>query len=123
MLHFAFVLLYVDNPAAAAAFYTELLGRPPVEASPTFALFAMESGAMLGLWSRHAVAPAPAALPGCGEIAVSLAGRDQVLDLHEQWSRRGVAILQAPVEMDFGFTFLAADPDGNRLRVFCAAAP
>jgi hypothetical protein len=28
------------------------------------------------------------------------------------------AILQPPTAMDFGYTFLAADPDGHRLRVF-----
>jgi predicted enzyme related to lactoylglutathione lyase len=30
----------------------------------------------------------------------------------------GVAIAQKPVEMDFGYTFTALDPDGHRLRVF-----
>jgi catechol 2,3-dioxygenase-like lactoylglutathione lyase family enzyme len=30
------VILYVDNPATSAAFYAGLLGRTPVESSPTF---------------------------------------------------------------------------------------
>ena len=47
-----FVLLYVDSPPASAKFYRELLGKPPIEQSPTFAMFAMDSGLMLGLWSR-----------------------------------------------------------------------
>ena len=38
-----FIILYVESPAASAAFYAELLGRPPVEASPTFAMFALTS--------------------------------------------------------------------------------
>jgi len=45
-----FILLYVESPAASAAFYADLLGRPPVEASPTFAMFGLASGVMLGLW-------------------------------------------------------------------------
>ena len=34
--------------------------------------------------------------------------------------RRG--ILQEPVQMDFGHTFVASDPDGHRLRVFVPGA-
>jgi predicted enzyme related to lactoylglutathione lyase len=37
--------------------------------------------------------------------------------MHENWSGRGYAIAQKPVEMDFGCTFTALDPDGHRLRV------
>jgi hypothetical protein len=33
-----FVILYVDTPPASAEFYGDLLGKIPVEASPTFAL-------------------------------------------------------------------------------------
>jgi hypothetical protein len=53
-----FVLLYVDNPSVSVSFYAGLLDRQPVEASATFALFALDSGLMLGLWSRHTVEPA-----------------------------------------------------------------
>src|SRR5256885_14558597 len=63
-----FVILYVDDVAASAAFYADLLGRPPAESSPTFAMFALDSGVMLGLWSRRGVEPAAAA-PGGSELA------------------------------------------------------
>ena len=33
-----FVLMYVDQPLKSAAFYEELLGSKPVEASPGFAM-------------------------------------------------------------------------------------
>ena len=72
-----FVLLYVDDPAASAAFYATLLGRPPVESSPNFVMFALESGVMLGLWSRHEVTPA-ATTPGGGELAFTVADADAV---------------------------------------------
>jgi predicted enzyme related to lactoylglutathione lyase len=122
MADFNFVLLYVDDATASAAFYADLLGRKPVEAAPTFAMFALDSGAMLGLWSRRTVQPAPGA-PGGGEIAIAVADRDAVAALHGAWSRRGLTIIQAPVDMDFGHTFVATDPDGHRLRVFAPAAP
>ena len=39
-------------------------------------------------------------------------------DRYRDWSLRGLPILQAPIDMDFGRTFVALDPDGHRLRVF-----
>ena len=118
-----FVILYVDNPAASTAFYADLLGRPPAEASPTFAMFALESGVMLGLWSRHTVEPVPGAPSGGGEIAFALPDAGAVDRVHADWRRRGLTIVQAPVDLDFGHTFVALDPDRHRLRVFAPAAP
>ena len=116
-----FVLLYVDSPAASAAFYADLLGRAPVESSPTFAMFAMTSGVMLGLWSRHTVEPSATPVGGA-EIAFSLPDADAVTGMHADWSARGLKIAQPPTRMDFGYTFVALDPDGHRLRVFAPAA-
>ena len=113
-----FFLLYVDNPAKSAEFYASLLGKAPVEASPTFAMFALESGVMLGLWSRHTVEPAASFTGGGGEVCFAVESDDAVNALHAQWKEKGLPILQAPVEMDFGYTFVALDLDQHRLRVF-----
>jgi catechol 2,3-dioxygenase-like lactoylglutathione lyase family enzyme len=118
----SFVILYVDSPAASAAFYRDLLGKAPVEESPTFALFALDSGVMLGLWSRHTVEPSAAAAGG-GELGFTVADRAAVDAAHEDWRKRGLPILQAPTELDFGRTFVALDPDGHRLRVFFPTGP
>jgi catechol 2,3-dioxygenase-like lactoylglutathione lyase family enzyme len=112
-----FVILYVENAASAASFYTDLLGHPPIESSPTFAMFALDSGVMLGLWSKSGVEPA-ATPPGGGELAFSVADASAVDALHHEWRKRRLKITQAPTEMDFGRTFVALDPDGHRLRVF-----
>jgi catechol 2,3-dioxygenase-like lactoylglutathione lyase family enzyme len=112
-----FVLLYVNDPTASAAFYTTLLGRPPVEASPTFVMFALQSGVMLGLWGRGGVEPAATA-PGGSELAFTVADAAAVKATHAEWAARGIAIAQEPTELDFGHTFVALDPDGHRLRVF-----
>lgn len=117
MSDISFVILYVDNPTASAAFYADLLGRPPVEASPTFAMFPMKSGVMLGLWSRHTVEPAAAAAGGGGEIAFTVGDGKAVDATHDSWKTRGLRIAQAPTDLDFGRTFVALDPDGHRLRV------
>jgi len=117
-----FILLYVDNPPASAAFYAELLGRAAVESSATFALFALGSGVMLGLWSKHTVEPAAPAQFGGSELAFAVDDADAVRAKHRDWVVRGLPIAQAPVELDFGHTFVALDPDGHRLRVFAPPA-
>jgi catechol 2,3-dioxygenase-like lactoylglutathione lyase family enzyme len=114
----SYTLFYVDNPPASAVFYAGLLGREPVESGPTFALFLLDGGAKLGLWSRHTVEPAATAAGGGGEIGFSVADAATVETLHAEWRGRGLPILQPPTELDFGYTFVALDPDGHRLRVF-----
>lgn len=114
-----FVLLYVDSPAASARFYAGLLGAEPIEESPTFAMFPLPSGVMLGLWSRHTVEPAAAAAGGGAEIATVVASPAEVDARCAEWRGRGLTILQEPTELDFGRSFVALDPDGHRLRVFC----
>lgn len=118
MIEPSYVLLYVDNPYASAEFYSVLLGKQPVELSPTFAMFVLENGVKLGLWSRHTTEPAPAALPGSSELAFSVKDPAAVNALYQEWGSRKLRLAQAPREMDFGFTFVALDPDGHRLRVF-----
>lgn len=115
-------ILYVNDLVASTRFYRQLLGTDPAASSPAFALFGLPAGAKLGLWSRHVIQPA-ATPPGGSEMAFAVRDRADVDQLHEQWSRRGIAILQAPGDMEFGYTFTAADPDGHRLRVYRLSAP
>jgi catechol 2,3-dioxygenase-like lactoylglutathione lyase family enzyme len=118
-----FVLLYVSSPSQSAAFYRELIGQAPVEESPTFALFALASGLMLGLWSKHTVEPSAPPHFGGSELGFAVDSADAVRSLHAAWVARGLPIAQAPTELDFGHTFVALDPDGHRLRVFAPSAP
>lgn len=108
-------ILYVDSAPASAAFYGALLGREPVESSPAFAMFALDSGARLGLWSRATVEPEAALTGGGGELCFAVPDVDAV---HADWVARGLPVLQPPTEMEFGRTFTAQDPDGHRLRVY-----
>ena len=115
MAEFGFIILPVADPIASAAFYERLLGRPPVEAVPTFAMLPLRDGVMLGLWRRDGMVPSVPAAAGGSEVAFIDGDPDAT---HAAWVALGVTIAQAPADMDFGRTFTALDPDGNRLRVF-----
>lgn len=109
-----FFLLYVDKPQASQEFYGRILGKAPVESSPTFAMFALDSGVMLGLWSKHTVEPEATAVGGA-EVAFAV---PDVMAVYPEWVALGIDIIQEPKEFDFGVNFVALDPDGHRLRVF-----
>ena len=119
----AFVLLYVQNATASAAFYSDLLARKPVESSPAFAMFILENGTKLGLWTRDTVEPAATMTGGGAELAIAVPDAAAVRATHADWSRRKLAIVQEPTRMEFGLTFVATDPDGHRLRVYTPVSP
>ena len=111
------MLLYVNDPAASARFYGDLLERQPIESSPGFAMLELKPGMMLGLWRKDEVAPA-ANQPGGFEMGLPVESDAEVDRLANNWAARGVTIAQQPEDMDFGRTFTALDPDGHRLRVY-----
>ena len=118
-----FVILYVKDPTASSAFYSRLLGAGPVESSPTFVMFALESGVMLGLWIRDEVQPAVTAPAGGAELAITVDSRAAVDAALREWRAAGTAITMEPTGLDFGYGFVGADPDGHRIRVFCPGEP
>lgn len=122
MLNFDFLLLHVADDAASATFYSTLLDTPIVGHQPGFAMLPLREGVMLGLWRRDTVQPASSGQTGASEISFAVADAAAVEAMHEAWWKRGLPILQAPTQMDFGMTFVAADPDGHRLRVYAPAA-
>jgi len=108
-------LLFVANPQKSAQFYQEILELKPVEASPTFVMFALKNGVMLGLWSKYTAEPRVEAAPGALEICFPSEDIDAV---YEAWGKKQVTIAQKPTDMDFGRTFVALDPDGHRIRIY-----
>lgn len=115
------LLQYVGDVAASATFYRGILGKPPVEQSAGFALFLLGDGAALGLWQRDDVQPPVDAQAGASELAMVVANPEAVQQMHDAWVALGVRILQAPVTLEFGHTFVGVDPDGHRLRVYSRA--
>ena len=117
-----FIILYVKDTPASAAFYTDLLGKAPVESSPAFAMFVLANALKLGLWARHTVEPETTAAAGCGELCITVDSCAAVDALHADWLGRGLKIAQPPTSKEFGYTFTALDPDGHRLRVYVPGA-
>jgi len=113
--HLGFVILLVNNPIKSAAFYADLFNIKPVEQSPTFALFALSNGVLLGLWSRYTVEPRPEGNPGSVDICFP---SDNIDNLYESFGKKGITIIQKLTDMDFGRTFVALDPDGHRIRMY-----
>lgn len=111
-------LLYVDNPLNSAAFYQRLLGQAPVELSPGFALFVLNNGFKLGMWAKQGVKPVATLTGGGGELGFLCQDPQEVEARYNQWRELGLTIEQTPTEMEFGYTFVARDPDGHRLRVY-----
>ena len=95
------IILYVADVDLSTAFYSRILGRGPQETFEGFAVFALSRAVTLCL--QEAAAIEPAAEPHVGGSELSLS----------------VPMMLEPTELDFGYTFVAVDPDGHRLRV-CA---
>ena len=115
-----YILLAVSDPLRSAELYTKILGTEPVEKAPTFVLYILSNGGKIGLWVADEIEPR--AKPAGGmEISFTEPDKASLLATHDAWQGLGLTILQAPTQMDFGFTFTAEDPDGHRLRPFVRA--
>ena len=91
-----------------------------IEASPTFHSFKLSNGMSLGLKAKQAIVP-PAHQNGSGELAFTLDNNKKVDELFAEWQEQKITILIPPAHLPYGYTFLASDPDGNRLRVVALA--
>ncbi|MCE7028329.1 drug:proton antiporter [Jiella avicenniae] len=113
-----YTLLYTDDVSRNAAKLERFFGFAPVEYTPGFALFFFGEG-RLGLWKLDAVEPRVKVRPGACEFALSLDGGPAAVDAAAARAFDAqMTILQEPTEMDFGYTFVAALDDGNRIRMF-----
>lgn len=70
---------------------------------------------MLGLWSRYTAEPRVEATAGAQEICFST---EDVDGLYESWGKKHLTVIQKPTDLDFGRTFVVADPDGHRIRIY-----
>lgn len=112
------VIFYVDIPLQSAEFYADLLQIQPLERSETFVLFAMDGSHKLGLWSKQTVSPQAEPVSQCAEYALQLATPAMVDERRAACLEKGITIVQAPVQLDFGYALTIACPDGHRLRFY-----
>jgi predicted enzyme related to lactoylglutathione lyase len=122
MLNFNFVLLHVADPVASVSFYSDLLEKPVIQSEPGFAMLPLSEAVLLGLWLATDADPSGIGKPGASEISFDVADLKALTQLHADWAAKGLAILTEPVEMPFGHTFVAADPDGHRIRVVASVS-
>lgn len=113
------VILYVDNIDVSTRFYKAILAAEPIETFQDFALFALNESFMLGLQSKHAIEPVPQPAFGGFELCLSDVSIEEVDATYQLWKKNKVAMALEPTHLDFGYTFVALDPDGHRLRI-CA---
>ncbi|WP_133140298.1 VOC family protein [Legionella genomosp. 1] len=116
MLEPSAVIIYVSNVATSSSFYQDLLEINPEELSPAFSAFKMQNGVTIGLKDRETVEPAAEGNGGF-ELAITVSTNEQVDALFGQWKQRGIPVAQIPITLDYGYTFVALDPDNNRIRV------
>ncbi|WCN10895.1 VOC family protein [Marinomonas mediterranea] len=112
-------VLYAESINQSVALYTQLIGLPPVDQSPNFAMFRTNEGLMLGIWQKDQVRPELDKI-GCGmEIVFAVESPAQLEQELGKYESLNLSILNPIVEMDFGYSFTALDSDGHRLRVMC----
>ncbi|MGO1380298.1 VOC family protein [Corynebacterium sp. AOP36-E1-14] len=114
-------IVYVRDAQASAKFYGDLLDTTPVFDSPRFIAFELSPGVQLAVWSGSDVygstLPSESALPRTSELCLSLGSAAEIDARFVDWRDRGVQMVKEPYDDVFGRTFVAADPDGNLIRV------
>lgn len=111
------VILYVTDVEASTTFYRQALKKEPIETFDDFAVFALTEDVTIGLQTRDQIDPAATGTPGSVELSMSYATHDDVDQLYQDWTTLGFPIALEPTTLEFGYTFVATDPDGHRLRV------
>ncbi|QDQ39457.1 hypothetical protein E3226_003110 [Legionella geestiana] len=110
------IVLYAASLAVTSQFYREVFGMAPVEASSTFHSFKLSNDLSLAIKAQSSVLPPVDEKNSGGELAFVLESRDRVNALFTEWHTKNIRIILPPTQLPFGYTFVALDPDGYRLR-------
>ena len=113
------VILYVSDVEASTTFYSRILGHEPIKTYPGFSVFALSDDVTLGLQAADEIEPAAEPCVGGSELSLSDVEHIDVDRLYAHWKALGIPMILEPTVLEFGYTFVATDPDGHRLRV-CA---
>ena len=105
-----FVLLHVEDIAAARAFYTEKIGLTVKSETPNFVQFEADGAATFAL--SHAVQPTPTTTV---ELWWQVADVDAT---HAALVAQHVEITSEPHDLPFGRTFAVKDPAGNVVNFY-----
>ena len=110
-------LIQVQDAEAATAFYSDLFAIEPDFTSPRYVAFPVAPGVLFALWTgrnEHAVPSTPRTF----EVGLMVPGSEAAVDQEfEEWTAKGLTVVEEPHDDVFGRTFVIADPDGNLIRV------
>lgn len=113
------IILYVNDVVKSTEFYSGILESAPVEQYHEFSVFVLSENFILGLQAKSGIDPEPQPQFGGFELCMSDTTNQDVDTVYLKWRELNVKIIMKPTMLDFGYTFVAVDPDGHRLRV-CA---
>ena len=111
-------VLYVENIEISKNFYTDTFECDGEILSPTFISFPLGDGVSIELKQLAQVSPKAHITGGGTELSLMVDNSKILHRIYEQWKNKRVKFVQTPVELIFGITFVAIDPDGHRIRVF-----
>jgi predicted enzyme related to lactoylglutathione lyase len=114
-------IIYVRDAQNSSTFYGDLLNLSPVFESPRYIAFELPGGTQLAVWSGNDVfddrTPEDGTPTRTSELCISFGTAPEIDAAFADWKTRGIRIIAEPYDDVFGRTFLAADPDGNLIRV------
>ena len=111
------IVLYVNDVAVTSQFYRELLDKTPQEDSPTFHAFRLSNGMTVALKAKHTIEIPIEGKNGNGELAFIVESSQKVDELFLKWREKQIEMILTPTKLNYGYAFVAQDPDQNRLRV------
>ncbi|WP_367606956.1 VOC family protein [Legionella sp. W05-934-2] len=112
-----YIVYYVEKPSKSGAFYAALFDGEHIPSSENYSIVLLKNGIKLGFWSKQAVSPKTDGVPGSSELCVMVDNQEAVDSYYQHWQQRHVDVIQKPMNMGYGYTFLGQCPDGHRLRV------
>ncbi len=115
-------LLYVKDIRKSAEFYRHILDSEPVIHTPGFAQFILSDGVMLGLWHTAVVQPEAELTGGGAEYLFELPDAASLKKSYEAACAASLVVIQVPIEMGFGLTYVIEDPDRHRIRYYVPTA-
>ena len=118
MNHIGLVVLYVEDLAKSKAFYEQLFDLEADILSENYTSFPLSSGMRLSLWRNPETKMEGQQGHARHELGVAVDGIQQVDTTYDEWQQKGVSFEQAPKQECYGYTFIANDIDGHRIRVF-----
>ncbi|MCP4745551.1 MAG: phenazine biosynthesis protein [Desulfobacteraceae bacterium] len=121
MIQLNSIILYCDDVGLSTKFYEKIIGSKPVQKFDGFSLFQLKDSFMLGLQCKHHIDPKPQQSFGGFELCLGNEDmkKKEVDSIYKEWKKMNILIALEPAWLDFGYTFVALDPDGHRIRI-CA---